>query len=273
MLPNFAERFADEIHQPFHFEHGLDAALLVHGYPGTPAEMRPVAEILQALGWTVRGMLLPGFGSEIASLGEKRHHDWQDAVEAEIRYLRQNYRRVILVGYSMGGALAMNAAKTQKLNGLILFSPFVKIEHLLWKVLPAIRLVFPKVKIFRIIKPNFNDPQTRAGILNFMPNANLDEAAVQAAILDFELPIAMFDEIRILGQKAVQAAATIHVPSLVFQGLKDELVQAQSTRKLIRRLAQIDYHEIDAPHEIINPNLAGWHTIKKQISDYVLRLG
>ena len=52
-------------HEPFFWEAGEPAALLVHGFPGTPAEMRPLGEVLHEAGWTVHGVLLPGFGPQI----------------------------------------------------------------------------------------------------------------------------------------------------------------------------------------------------------------
>ena len=76
-----------------------------------------------------------------------------------------------------------------------------------------------------------------------------------------------------LGQKAQKAASSIRVPSLVFQGLQDELVKAQGSRKLIQKMkGHVEYHEIDAPHEIINPALAGWSTIETRLHDYLARL-
>ncbi len=41
-------------HADFTIPGGDPAALLVHGFPGTPAEMRPLAEALNERGWTAR---------------------------------------------------------------------------------------------------------------------------------------------------------------------------------------------------------------------------
>ena len=38
------------------------AVLLIHGYTGTPAEMRPLGDYLQQLGYTVLGVRLAGHG-------------------------------------------------------------------------------------------------------------------------------------------------------------------------------------------------------------------
>ncbi len=51
-------------HQPFFWRSGEAAILMVHGFPGTPKEVRPLARQLYGEGWTVQGLLLPGFGRE-----------------------------------------------------------------------------------------------------------------------------------------------------------------------------------------------------------------
>ena len=63
--------FTEDEHQPFRKSaRGAmrGAALLVHGFPGTPADMRPLAASLAAAGWDVDAPLLPGFGPEIITL-------------------------------------------------------------------------------------------------------------------------------------------------------------------------------------------------------------
>ncbi|MGV2435662.1 MAG UNVERIFIED_CONTAM: hypothetical protein LVT10_12975 [Anaerolineae bacterium] len=52
--------FQGQEHLPFTLEgSGKTAALLVHGFPGSAAEMRPIGDILHAQGITARGVLLP----------------------------------------------------------------------------------------------------------------------------------------------------------------------------------------------------------------------
>ena len=60
--------YTDPEHEPFLFEAGSSRALLIHGFLGSPRELRPLAQELAAAGVTARGMLLPGFGAGIARL-------------------------------------------------------------------------------------------------------------------------------------------------------------------------------------------------------------
>ncbi|NJL56963.1 hypothetical protein HC928_18780 [bacterium] len=102
MLPSQLQAFQDEKHQPFLWGaadgRATTAALLVHGYPGTPAEMRPTARILTDNNIAARGMLLPGFGPQIETLAERTVSDWASAVERELRDLQAAYEQVYVVG-------------------------------------------------------------------------------------------------------------------------------------------------------------------------------
>ena len=111
-------------HRSFLWQQSGRAALLVHGFPGTPAEMRPLGTVLRDAGWTVHGLMLPGLGADIASLEQRAGRDWSDAVRQALAGLQQHYSPVLLVGYSMGGALAVHAAQQLRPSGLVLLAPF-----------------------------------------------------------------------------------------------------------------------------------------------------
>ena len=76
--------------------------------------MRPLAELLHQDGWTVHGLLLPGFGPEIATLPQRHRDEWIAAVQDALGALRQaGHRPLLLVGYSMGAAEIAAAASTR----------------------------------------------------------------------------------------------------------------------------------------------------------------
>jgi carboxylesterase len=267
--------FQGEEHQPFEWEGGRPAALLVHGFPGSPAEMRPIAEILHAQGWTTHGVLLPGFGPEVENLADKTQEEWMIAVSSRLSQLQRRHRPVILVGNSMGGALAITVAaqSVHPPDGLILFSPFWKVPHIAWDALPFIKLVFPNPRIFKYLNLDFNDPEVRDGIHNFMPSADLDDPEVQQAIRDFPVPIKMFSEIRRTGQAAHKAALSMQTPALVIQGRQDHLVRPDLTRKLISRFrAPVWYRAVQAEHNAIDPSLPDWASVRQEVLSFANRL-
>src|SRR2546428_11933352 len=56
--------------------------LLVHGFTGTPEEMRPLGEALTARGFPVYAVRLAGHGTDVADLARTRWTDWFASVEA-----------------------------------------------------------------------------------------------------------------------------------------------------------------------------------------------
>lgn len=84
--------------------------MLVHGFTGTPYEVRYLGEQLATAGYTVHGPRLPGHGTTIADLDRTRWQDWAEAVEATVDAVAARCARVAVVGQSLGGLLALHTA-------------------------------------------------------------------------------------------------------------------------------------------------------------------
>ena len=102
-------------------------ALFIHGFPGTPFELRSLAESLVERGWQVSVPLLPGFGKDIINLAHKNRNDWLGKIKNEYETLKKGSKHMLLVGFSMGGALSLTSAVTLKPDQLILLAPFSKL--------------------------------------------------------------------------------------------------------------------------------------------------
>ena len=261
--------FQGEQHADFLIECGEPAALLIHGFPGTPAEMLPLSPMLNAAGWTTRGLLLPGFGAQIDSLLQRKSQDWIDAAVDALQSLRASHYPVVLIGYSMGAAIAIHTAAQLKPDRLILLAPF-------WKLgTRGQRVIFKISKpIVRHLKPfnraNFNDPRLRHFLGQFLQDADLDDAEVQQLIRRSKVPVDLFEQIYTLGQGAYQLAAQIVIPTLVLQGRRDPVVKPEFTQQLLPRFAgSVEYVEIDAQHDLIDPALPDWPLLEQAVLDFV----
>lgn len=269
MIPRITA-FDGQEHHAFTLEGSSSAALLVHGFPGTPFEMRPLADMLHTAGWTAQVLLLPGFGPQINDLMRHTHSDWLNTVTDAINELKRTHSPVILLGNSMGGALAIEAAAQVPVDGLVLLAPFYTLDHALWKLLPVLKFVIPTFKPFRIIKPDFSNPEMRQGILTYMPGADLNDPATQQAIREFSIPVRLFDHIRTAGQNAYKAAPNITAPALIIQGDRDRLVTGARTKELTQRLkGRVKYVEVKAEHDLIRPDRPAWNTVKLHIMQFV----
>ena len=104
--------------------------LLVHGYTGSPASMRPWGEFLHSKGYTVRVPLLPGHGSKAEDLNEVKWQEWPAKVIFELSELQKTCDMIFLVGLSMGGGTVLNVATTnnEAIKGLILVNPWIHLK-------------------------------------------------------------------------------------------------------------------------------------------------
>jgi carboxylesterase len=84
--------------------------VLVHGFTGSPFEVRYLGEQLARAGFSVRAPLLPGHGTSLEDLDATTWQDWTEAVERAVDAMRVRYQRVAVVGQSLGGLLALHAA-------------------------------------------------------------------------------------------------------------------------------------------------------------------
>lgn len=89
---------------------GPVGCLVLHGFGGSPALVRPLVDELGARGITVHAPLLPGHGAGVTVLGRTRFRHWIRGAEEALSRLRSDCRAVHLVGCSLGGLIALHLA-------------------------------------------------------------------------------------------------------------------------------------------------------------------
>lgn len=108
--------------------------LLLHGMSDSPYSMRHLATRLHEAGATVIGLRIPGHGTAPSGLVRVHWKDMAEAVALAVRHLADQVgdRPLFLVGYSNGGALAIDyaleACRDEALpapDGVVLFSPAI----------------------------------------------------------------------------------------------------------------------------------------------------
>lgn len=147
--------------EPFFFPGNEIGCLLVHGFTGTPREMRLMGEYLQPFGWTVLAPRLAGHGTTPKDLERCRWHDWLASVEDGIHLLRQNCSKVFVIGLSMGGLLSIIAAARYPVDGLVAISTPYNLPRD-WRI--------PLIPVFKYLMPvahkgesDWHDPANGVG--------------------------------------------------------------------------------------------------------------
>lgn len=265
--------FTGPEHRDFILTGERPAALLVHGYPGTPYEMRPLAETLHERGWTCRGILLPGFGAQIESLPQRRWTEWREAVIEALSDLRRDHAPLLLIGHSMGGAVTLTAAARLPVDGLILLAPYWRTRGLLWALLPVLKHLFPRVKPFRMMKTELDDPRLLENVRDFLPEVDFNDPQTIAAIRDFVVPVGMFDELRKVGLAGWRAAPKVTCPTLILQGMEDTTVSPADTRRLARRIrGPVIRLEVRAAHELVFAESPAFPQVREAVLDFAGKL-
>ena len=104
--------------------------LLVHGFTGSPASMRPWAEYLNQRGYTVKVPILHGHGTTPHDLNLVKWQEWPAKVESDLQELLRTCSKVFICGLSMGGGTTLNIATrySKDLVGIILVNPMIHVK-------------------------------------------------------------------------------------------------------------------------------------------------
>ena len=108
--------------EPFLFMGDEIGILLIHGFTGSPKEMRTMGEFLAAQGHTILGIRLPGHATQPTDLLRTGWVDWLHAVEDGYGLLKSAGRKVFIMGLSMGGILTLIAASRLEVAGTVAMS-------------------------------------------------------------------------------------------------------------------------------------------------------
>ncbi len=115
--------------------------LLIHGFTGSPASMKPWGRDLAEEGWTVRVPRLPGHGTKWQDANLTTWHDWYAEAERNLLDLQSRCRTVFVMGLSMGGSLALRMAELHDddIAGIVLVNPAVHTERWDRHLLPVLQ--------------------------------------------------------------------------------------------------------------------------------------
>lgn len=200
----------DDRARPFRLPAGPAGALLLHGFTGSPFELKGLAEHLAAGGITVSAALLAGHGTSPADLARTSWPQWLASAAAALRELRAAQQQVFICGFSLGALVALNLAADPAtaplIDGLVLINCPVIVGD---RRLPFAHLL----KWFRPFLP--------AGV-----PSNPDVAA-RLASYD-RTPLAAAAQIWRLMRRTRRLLPQVKPPALIIQGDRDTTVNPAS---------------------------------------------
>ncbi len=206
------------------------AVLCLHGFTGTPYEVAPLAHGLAGAGFAVSAPMLAGHGESAAVLATTQWQDWLASAEAAFDRLRESFgpRPVALVGFSMGGLLALRLARLHPhdVSALVVMSAPLRLRDVhialarAWTHLPGFLRRGPLATLRKHGGSDVTDEKVR------MENPTLTE-----------MPLAGIVEVIELAEVVRRDLTFIHPPALVVHGERDRTVPQQASFELAGSLA------------------------------------
>lgn len=222
--------------EAFSLGEGRIGVLMVHGFTGSPASMRPVGEWLAARGLRVEGVRLPGHGTTVEDLRRRRWTEWVEEARRGLDALRARCRTVVAFGQSMGGAVVLRlvADRPHDVEGIALANPYVFDPRLL--ATPLGRVFLRDVR----------------GIANDIARPGADENA------DDRMPVPAIAQVARMLHRVRADLPSIRTPVVVFVSGADHVIPNGSARRVFERIGSerkelvpcpSSYHVVTLDHD------------------------
>jgi len=186
---------------------GDRGVLLIHGFCGTPPEMRGLGQYLAGRGFRVRGALLKGHGTTPEDLATTTWQDWVASAQEDLDGLKRQCSEVFVAGQSMGGTVSLLlAARNPEVRAVATTSALVGLGRV------------TELQIFlgsRFLRWHHPDG-SRVDLF--------DKEAVKQLRSYARRPMRQHVDLVRLGRQALAEAPRIRAPVLVLHGLGDHVV-------------------------------------------------
>lgn len=239
--------------EPFLFAGGRIGCLLVHGFTGTPAEMRPLGVHLHEQGYSALGIRLFGHGTRPEDMIRARRGDWLADVESGVNVLRGMCDMVVAAGLSMGGLLALWAGEQGAVEAVVCLST---------------PLAMPRNGRMRFAR-------ALSRLVRFVPKGAPDwhdAAAAQGHVTYPAYPTRAAAELRDLMRDVRRNLPNMRAPLLIVQARGDKAVPPESMEVLLKNVGSADKDALwleDSGHVITRDRQR--RTVFDAVSDFINR--
>ncbi len=173
--------------------------------------MRLLGEALADADVASLAVRLPGHGTSPEDLAKRTWEEWYDTVQQGYKILGKDYSSIYGMGMSTGCLLLLVAARTCPMNGLILFSPYLRVLH--W--------LAPYAGWLKWLHPYHVKPEGETCQGHYYRRR----------------PVAGVHQINRLIKSVRRQLPQITCPVLAFNGEGDQTVDIESGREVIARMA------------------------------------
>lgn len=242
---------------PFELGRGQDAVLVVHGFTGSPWDIRPLGEALAERGYFVKGIRLPGHGLSPEAMLGVTWRDWERAVFSALDDL-SGHRHVFVAGLSMGALLSviLAAEEPRRVRALALLAPAVRFRGRTNELLRA----FQKMPVLHLLRPWVEKDATDLA----------DPVALGQAPILRRWPTERLYDLWTVQDRARAAMAKVKAPALVAISDNDHVVSSEGALELARGLTgsrAVRLLQLDQGFHIL-PRDFGHERLSREVGDF-----
>jgi len=209
-----------EINDPVIIKGNKKGVLLLHGFTSGPHEMKPVSEALKNKGYSIFIPLLPGHGSTPEDLLRCTWHDWFVGAKESLFTLRKTCDRIIVIGQSMGGTLALHLAAHYQVDGVVALAPGLFFKEKMTRLLPFVsRLIRYRKKLKG---PDIHDEKER---INQKPYS-YDRTPLKAAY-----------QLKQMFEHVINDLPEIYAPVLLMHSTQDHVIDYKSSEYIYDKIS------------------------------------
>ena len=224
--------------EPFDLGEGGRGCLLVHGFTGSPYEMRPLGEHLARAGYRAAGPALAGHATDPADLDRTTWRDWVRSADDALSMLRERCPTVFVAGLSMGGLVAaeLAAARPHDVTAVAILAAPLWLGGLNGMFVTAARFTPLRFILPAIAKPVEADPVLAAIRAH---NPSYDRVPTRAAAQFWDFMWHMRRRIR-----------QVRAPALVIYSRADGDVPFINARWMGRRLGSAEIRRVTLDNSV-----------------------
>jgi carboxylesterase len=245
--------------EPFLFPGSKTGCLLIHGFTGSPKEMRWMGEYLAEQGYSVLGIRLAGHATHPEDMIRSRLTDWIASVEDGYELLRGLADHVYLIGLSMGGVLSLLMSTQLDVRGVVGISTPYQLPND-W------RLNFIEfLSIFQSYMPKSKSP----------PGSGwFDQEARKGNVSYPQNPVRSVGELNKLITRMRAALPDVKVPVLLIHSKDDQYVLPENLDRVYQDLVGIQdktkFYVTNSGHVVIRD--AARRQVFKAVREFIDRL-
>lgn len=205
--------------EPLYHRAGHRGILLLHGFLGSPYEMKYLASRFIDRGFTVSVPRLPGHGTSLDDMARFTGNDWFEEARFSYMHLMKECDEIFVAGLSMGGILTLLLAAEFSPKKIVLISTP-------WRIPDRRAILAPLVRPFAKI---LHRQDTEKGLAD-------PEARTHHICYSDGVPVMGAWHLMRLIQKAMRSLPSVRADALIIQSKFDNVIPPDSHRYIAARI-------------------------------------